>query len=101
MEHTFNVECAIPEASVQWTPLTNPYTMVRLMTVPTEIPDELPICVLTSKYGEVVNLFRKKEKLLGFEFVSLTRVYKMELKITYSYEHKCGYSTRVVYTGQS
>ena len=101
MEHFLTLECSIRGASVQWTPLTNPYTMVSLMTVPTEIPDELPTRILSSKYGKVVDSFRRKEKLLGFEFETLTRVYKMELKNHIPMNIKiCGYSTRVVYTGQ-
>ena len=101
MTRFLDLDCTIRDCRVEWTPHQTPFTTISLMTIPTEMPDDLPVKYLNQYYGKVLSSRRKHKECLGVKYESLTRIYKIDLR-----EHIprririAGYPTEVIYTGQ-
>ena len=93
-------DCIINNSCIEWVPLNSTIKIVSLMTVPTEMPDEIPIKVL-SQFGTVKSHKRKLKTVCNVQLESVTRIYKIALYKDIPNRIKiCGYPTRVIYTGQ-
>ena len=101
MANFLNIDCVLRGCRIEWTPHTAPFVDVSLMTLPTEMPDDIPLRILNEYYGKVISSRRRRKECLGVHYESLTRIYRMELKKPIPPTIRiAGFPTDVIYTGQ-
>ena len=101
MANFLNLDCVLRGCRIEWTPHTAPFVDVSLMTLPTEMPDDIPLRILNDYYGKVISSRRRRKECLGVHYETLTRIYRMELKKPIPPTIRiAGFPTDVIYTGQ-